>query len=89
MKDTPRYVYQIQFDIVMSKPIKERLFNFNRMIIDTLKLAQMRIEKKYPFLTYPQLRAEMFREMYRNDFPPDKLAEIAGQIEAFWEKKME
>ena len=58
------------------------------MIAGTLKLAENRIKRQYPHFTYPQIRGEMFREMYRNDFLPEKLAEIAAQIEAFWEKQL-
>lgn len=89
MRDTPEFIAQMQVDIILAKPMRERILRTMEMMQMTFTMAENRLKRTYPFLTYPQLRAEMFREMYRNDFQPDKLAEIAGQIEAFWEKKME
>lgn len=84
MKDTPRYIYEIQFNIVMSKPIKERISTIQTMFADSLMLTNQRIERQNPDMSYAKRRAQLFREMYRGDFPPEKLTEIATQIEIFW-----
>lgn len=80
MNDTPKYVRQKQFDIIMSKPLKERLNNLFELTELSRKIIQNRIKIQNPGISESDLKAELFKTFYRFDFDQETLNEIAEKL---------
>jgi len=83
MNDTPEHVLQKQYEIISSKPLRERL----KMAFDLTELSRFMISnsirKKEPCITDIELKVKLFKTFYRFDFDQEKLDEIAGQMRKF------
>lgn len=85
-EDTPLEIRQLQWEIIRQKPLEERL----RMACEMADLGQRmvrdRLQREHPGWTDGQVRAEAFREIYRDDFPPDQLNELVEQVKSHHER---
>jgi len=80
MKDTADKVIHKQLEIFLSKPTRER-FLLNLELTEFVReMIRRRILRKAPCMPDNEIKAEMFREMYIGEFPPDKLNEICEYI---------
>jgi len=77
MNDTRPEIIQKQKEIYLAKSPGERLAICLDMIDFGRKLAESRIRSKNPGISDSELKAEIFKSFYQDDFPPEKLEEIA------------
>jgi len=77
MKDTPSIIQKKQKDIFMSKSEDERLTIGLEMIDFGRALAEVRIREEHPNISEAELKAEIFKLFYKNDFTSDELDKIA------------
>ncbi len=89
MNDTPKYIYKKQFEILYSKPLKDRLKGLFEMTELSRKIIQNRIRTKIPNISEIDLKIEMFKTFYRYDFDKETLELIAEQMACFLRKENE
>ncbi|KPL10464.1 MAG: hypothetical protein AMS26_21410 [Bacteroides sp. SM23_62] len=87
MIDTPRDILQKQFDIIMAKPLKERLDGLFEMTDLSRKIIQNRIISKNPKISEADLKVELFKIFYQFDFEKTSLDQIADGIKQYWKEK--
>jgi len=80
MRDTPRSVLQKQFEIIHSKPLKEKLEGLFEMTEMSRKIIRHQIMSKQPELTEAEIRIELFKTFYRFDFDSETLNRIAESM---------
>ncbi|MFW6249388.1 MAG: hypothetical protein ACOC4J_06435 [Bacteroidota bacterium] len=84
MNDTPKYIKQKQFEIIMAKPLKERMNELFEMTELSRKIIQNRIKVKNPDISEIDLKVELFKTFYRFDFEKETLNRIAENMRQFW-----
>ena len=77
MKDTTAEIEKKQKEIFMAKSPGERLVICLEMTDFARALVESGIKAKNPHISSFELRAEVFKRFYKNDFQPDKLEKIA------------
>lgn len=87
MNDTPKYILQKQFEIIMTKPLKERLSSIFEMTDLSRKIILNRIKTKKPGIPEVDLKIELFKTFYRFDFDNNSLIQIAESMKRFWNLK--
>jgi hypothetical protein len=87
MNDTTREIQQIQFEIVMAKPLKQRLNGLFEMTELSRKIIQNRILVNNPNISDVELKVELFKVFYRSEFNEHSLQQIAESILHYWEKR--
>ena len=80
MNDTKPEVIQKQREIFFAKSPGERLRICLDMIDFGRTLMESQIRSKNPEITDNELKAEVFKAFYKNDFPSEKLEEIANWL---------
>jgi len=80
MNDTPKELLQKQYEIIMAKPLSERLNGLFEMTDLSRKIIQNRIIAGNPNISKIDLKVEMFKTFYRLDFDNSSLNRIAGSI---------
>jgi len=76
MKDTPDEIYAKQFAIFMAKPIKER-FLLNLQLTELVReTTQRRIKRQHPEFNDDEVKIEMIKQFYSNDFSADEMEAI-------------
>lgn len=68
MKDTPDYIIKKQFEIIYSKPVKERFLMTFDMIEFARKQAENKIRSKNPYISDIDLMIAVFNLFYDKDF---------------------
>ena len=68
MNDTPKDILQKQFEIIISKPLKERLNGLFEMTELSRKIIQNRIITRNPNMSEADVKVELFKAFYRSDF---------------------
>ncbi len=84
MNDTPKYIQKKQFEIIISKPLKERLNGLFEMTELSRKIIQNRIKTQIPDISDIDLKVELFKAFYRFDYDIETLNQIAEDIRRFW-----
>ncbi|MFH0865791.1 MAG: hypothetical protein V1904_06330 [Bacteroidota bacterium] len=69
MKDTPDHIIKKQFEIIYSKPIKERFLMTFDMIEFARKQAENNIRSKNPLINDTDLMIAVFILFYDKDLP--------------------
>jgi hypothetical protein len=77
MTDTPRFIYQKQFDIIFSKPPQERFLMGFEMMDSVRQIVENSIRRQNPTISDIDIRIAVFKQYYQNDFPPSQLEKIA------------
>ena len=80
MQDTKPEIFQKQKEIFLAKTPGERLSICLEMIDFGRTLVESRIKAKYPEISDSELKAEVFKTFYKNNFSPEKLEKIADWL---------
>ncbi|OQX98066.1 MAG: hypothetical protein B6I24_06515 [Bacteroidetes bacterium 4572_128] len=80
MNDTPKYIQQKQFEIIFSKPLKERLKGLFEMTELSRNILRNRIKTQEPNLSKIDLQVKLFKMFYRFDFDKETLNLIAEDM---------
>ena len=88
MNDTPKHIRQKQFDIIMAKPLKERLNGLFEMTELSRKIIQNRIKTKTPDISEIELKIELFKTFYRFDYDKETINRIAESMKQFWTRNL-
>ena len=83
MNDTPRYVLQKQFEIMNSKPLRDRISGLFEMTELSRSIILNQLHRKNPELNEIELKIELFKAFYRIDFDDETLNKIAGKMKEF------
>lgn len=76
MKDTTEEAEKIQLEIILSKTNEERFLMGIEMIDSVRQIVANSIREKHPGISETELKVEMFRRYYENDFTPEQMADI-------------
>ena len=88
MNDTPKHIQKKQFEIIMAKPLKERLNGLFEMTELSRKIIQNRIKTKTPDISEIELKIELFKTFYRFDYDKETINRIAESMKQFWARKL-
>ena len=80
MKDTSTKTHKKQLEIYMAKSAGERLTICLEMIDFGRTLAETKIKEENPNITASDLKAEVFKLFYKNDFEGEELEKIADWL---------
>lgn len=83
MDDTPQHIKQKQYDIIMSKPLKERIYMAFDMIDFSRSLIRSSIKRDIPDISPIDLHLELFRRFYKNDFDDETMEKIISQMKEY------
>lgn len=78
--NTPEHIRRKQSEIMRSKTEQERgamameMYAMGRLALET------RLSAKFPTMSYAELQGEIFRSMYRDRFPLQKMDKIVEAI---------
>ncbi len=86
MNDTPTYILQKQFDIINNKPLRERLLNVFDLTELSINIISNRIKSKNPGISDIDLKVELFKIFYKDDFNSEELRIIINEIKSFHKK---
>jgi hypothetical protein len=76
MNDTPGNIRKMQFQIIHSKPLKERIKMMTEMTDFSRKLIENQIRRRNPGITDIELKLEVFKAFYKDDFDPPTMKKI-------------
>ncbi len=76
MNDTPEEIRKMQFQVINSKPLKERVKMMTDMTDFSRKLIENQIRRKNPGITDNELQLEVFKTFYKNDFDAPMMTKI-------------
>lgn len=88
MNDTPKYIQQIQFEIIIAKPLKERLNGLFELTELSQKIIINRIKTKMPDISEIDLKVELFKIFYKFDYDKETLNRIAENMKLYWTTKL-
>jgi len=83
MNDTPRHILKKQFEIIHSRPLRERIETLFEMTELSRGIIMNQIHLRQPELNEIDLKIELFRTFYRFDFDKETLNRIAVQMKEF------
>ena len=87
MNDTPKDILQKQFEIIISKPLKERINGLFEMTELSRKIIQNTIITRNPNMSEADVKVELFKTFYRSDFDNNSLNQIAESMKQYWKMK--
>jgi hypothetical protein len=76
MNDTPEDIRKMQFQVINSKPLKERIRMMTDMTDFSRKLIENQIRRKNPSITDNDMKLEVFKIFYKNDFDAPMMTKI-------------
>ena len=80
MKDTSEEILNMQHAIFFSKPEEQRFLLAMKMIDDGIELSKASIRNEDPTLTEKELKSELFKKIYSNDFSEDECELISSHL---------
>ncbi|MBI2967838.1 MAG: hypothetical protein HYY40_08500 [Bacteroidetes bacterium] len=80
MNDTSPYMQSVFHNLIMSKTPSERIAMCFEMMEDGYRLIESRIREERPDLTEQELKIEIFRRLYKNDFPEKEMSDIISRM---------
>jgi hypothetical protein len=83
MIDTPRHILQKQFEIIYSKPLKERIDGLFEMTELSRKIILNQLKTNNPEWSEIELKIELFRTFYKFDFNTETLNLITENMRLF------
>lgn len=86
MNDTTRDIYKKQFEIIESQPLGKRIKNLFEMTELSREIIKNRIKEANPNITETELRVEIFKTFYRQDFDSITLDQISESLTKFMER---
>jgi len=86
MNDTPKDILRKQFDILYAKPLEERIKSLFEMTELSRIIIRNRIMAGNPDLSEIDIKVEMFKVFYRQDYDERTLNQIASSMRQFLNK---
>lgn len=83
MNDTPQHILQKQFEIIHSKPLRDRLLGVFEMTELSRNIILNQLRQTRPDLSESDLKVELFKIFYRSDFDDETLNKIAEEMRRF------
>jgi len=83
MNDTPQHIFKKQFDIIYKRSDAEKIEGLFEMTELSRSIILDRLREKYPEMSEADLKAELFKIFYKDDFDPIKLDKIAESIREY------
>jgi hypothetical protein len=83
MTDTPAHIYQMQYEIIASKPMSERIQLGFDTIDTTRNWIENSIRQTSPEINPSELAIAVFLRYYQQDFTETQLAQIIQSIRAY------
>jgi len=80
-QDTPLEVRLLQWEILRQKPLEERLQQVFQMADLGQQMVRDRLRRQHPDWNEGQIRAETFRQIYRDEFSVENLEKIAESFQ--------
>lgn len=80
MKDTPDFIAQKQYEIFMSKPLKERVLMNLEVSVWVWNMTFLRLKRENPHLSDAEIRILRFIEYYGKEFSPAQIEEISLEM---------
>jgi hypothetical protein len=77
MTDTPEHIRKLQADFFKKKSVDERFKIGLDMTEDGRRMVEGALRQQHPEWSAAELKVGVFKRMYRPDFTPEKLDEIA------------
>lgn len=77
MNDTPEHIRKKQFEIYNRKSDAEKMKGLFDLTELSRKIILDQLRKKNPEMSEIDLKVELFRIFYKDDFNPEKLNEIS------------
>ena len=84
--DTPKEIRKIQNQIFFQKTVQERFQIGIEMIEDAKKIVENSIKSKNPQISIIDLKIEVFKRFYRNDFSEEKKEDIIKGFREYYSK---
>ena len=84
--DTPKEIRKIQNRIFFQKTVQERFQIGIEMIEDTKKIVENSIKSKNPQISEIDLKIEVFKRFYKNDFSEEKMGDIVKGFREYYLK---
>lgn len=84
MQDTPQHIIDKQREIFNKKTLSERFTIGAKLIEEGWAIVESDIKRQNPAITYPDLRAAMFKRIYTGCFETAELEEIAEGIRNYY-----
>jgi len=86
MNDTPEKIRKIQFQVINSKPLKERIKMMTDMTEFSRKLIENQLRRKNPGITDNQIQIEVFKTFYKKDFDAPMMTKIIEKYREYQKK---
>ncbi|MEO5570340.1 MAG: hypothetical protein ABIT08_07245 [Bacteroidia bacterium] len=83
MKDTPEFMRKRQIEIFNSLPEEVRFFRALQRMEDGKNLLESGIRNEIPGISDADLKIEVFRRMYHNDFSEEEMSVIFESFRAY------
>ena len=80
MGDTPEHIEQMQYDMIMSRTPAERMAMASSMFESCRRLVAAGIQCDGKPRTPAELRVEVFRRIYADDFAPEEMDVIVREM---------
>jgi hypothetical protein len=84
--DTPKEIRKIQNQIFFQKTVQERFQIGIEMIEDAKKIVENSIKRKNPQISSIDLKIEVFKRFYKNDFSEEKKEDIIKGFREYYSK---
>ena len=84
--DTPKEIRKIQNQIFFQKTVQERFKIGIEMIEDSKKIVENSIKIKNPQISANDLKIEVFKRFYKNDFSEEKMEDIVKGFREYHSK---
>jgi hypothetical protein len=84
--DTPKEIRKIQNQIFFQKTVQERFQLGIEMIEDAKKIVENSIRIKNPQISAIDLKIEVFKRFYKNDFSEEKKEDIIKGFREYYSK---
>lgn len=84
MQDTPQNIINLQRDIFNKMSVEERFAVGVELIENGWFIVECDIKAHNPNISYPDLRAEMFKRIYASEFDKTELEIRAEHIKQYW-----
>lgn len=83
MNDTPPHIHQLQLAVFIKMTDGERISICLEMMEEGRNQLKANIKRQHPDWSEGEIAVGTFKRMYRDDFTPEKLEEIADSIRAY------
>lgn len=80
MNDTPAHIHKKQLEIILSKPMNERLLMGLQMMEDGRQFMLNRIKRQNPDISEVEMKIEFIRQYYKDDLTEHYLENVAKWI---------